>query len=77
MRAEPSLSFEECLLECGANAEFVTHFDRLAGTNLSGRGSPIELAVDRATGKEADDVKRFADFVLHYIWLLVITTQPL
>src|SRR5690606_17772517 len=42
--------FLRCLKEAAANPEFVAEFDRLTSSNLSMRGSPLELAIDREAG---------------------------
>lgn len=63
------MNFEEIVLECCRNQALVSEFDRLTGSNLSLRGKPIELMVDQATGKLADDVAKFVAFVYECVWL--------
>lgn len=60
--------FFECLKRAAANRELVEQFDRLRGTNLSLKGSPIERMIDSATGKLDDDLGKFVDFVREYIY---------
>lgn len=71
------MTFEECLLECGKNAEMVKQFDRLRGTNLQLKGSPLELAVDDASGRLQSDVTLFSAFVYEYIWLSLVAKEKL
>ena len=63
------MNFEQVVLECSHNQALVSEFDRLTGSNLSLRGKPIELMVDQATGKLADDASKFVAFVYECIWL--------
>ncbi|KKM85251.1 hypothetical protein LCGC14_1291030 [marine sediment metagenome] len=60
--------FHECVDYCAGNKEFIKQFDRLAGTNLSLKGTPIELMVDKSTGKQDADMRMFCDFVYEAIW---------
>jgi len=63
------LTFTECLLKCAENREFVAQFDRLSGTALSnaGRGGINEM-IDKATGRQAEDVHLFVAFVWDAVW---------
>lgn len=56
--------FRAFLRAAAANRELVAEFDRLTGSNLLRRGSPIELAVDDATGRAEADVAAFVGFVV-------------
>lgn len=66
------LTFESCVNGCLANPQFVSEFDRLFGTSLSRvpARSPIEIAVDQATGFEplSQDLKKFVAFVYETVW---------
>lgn len=62
------MTFHECILYCAGNRELVHHFDRLRGTNLSLRGAPIDLAVDKASGRLDDDLGLFVAFVFDAVW---------
>ena len=66
--SERHISWPECLATCATTPEFVAEFDRLAGCNLSGRGSPLELQIDAATGRLEADFARFVDFVRDCVW---------
>ena len=49
---------------CIANRDLLSEFDRLNGTNLCGRGTPIQLAVDHATRRLESDAVPFLLFCL-------------
>ncbi len=53
----------EVLSAALANPEFVAEFDRLSGTNLSLVGSPLELQIDKSTGRLEHDVRKFLSFI--------------
>ncbi|MFA4971144.1 MAG: hypothetical protein WC683_00930 [bacterium] len=52
-----------CLCLAASMPELVAEFDRLNGTNLGRRGSGMELAIDDATGRADEDLRRFVAFV--------------
>lgn len=52
---------------CANTPSFVAEFDRLSGCNMSGRGTPIDLMIDRATGRLETDVQRFVEYT-HDLW---------
>lgn len=66
------MTFEECLLHCAGSKELVEQFDRLTGSNLSMKGSPIELMVDRASGRTNAEIDAFVGFVHEFVWLPLI-----
>ncbi len=63
------MTFKEILLESAANKELVKEFDRLNGTNLSLKGSGLDLEIDKASGRLEDDMKLFIEFVYEFVWL--------
>lgn len=63
------MNFKECLLECSKNKSLIAEFDRLNGTNLSLKGSQLELMIDRATGRIDEDLHKFVEFVHEVVWL--------
>lgn len=67
--ADPA--FMEVLMVVAANAELVREFDRLYGSNLSRRGTPLELEIDDATGRTNADLGAFVAFVYECVWLRV------
>jgi hypothetical protein len=64
--------FLQCLREAAANKELVAQFDRLTGSNLSMRGAPIELEIDRTTGRQREELRRFAEFVRDAVYLPLV-----
>jgi len=61
------MDFAEACQAAFENKELLREFDRLYGTSFL-RGQPIELAVDRATGKREEDLLKFVEFFREYIW---------
>lgn len=57
------ISMMECLAVASNIPELVKEFDRLTGHNLSRNGSPLDLAIDDATGRTEDGAKDFIHFV--------------
>ena len=53
---------EPWLRLCAGNGELLANYDRLRGTNLSGRGTPIERMIDEATGKLEEEALGFFDW---------------
>ena len=56
------LAAREFAVLCARNTELVREYDRLRGTNLSRRGTGLELMIDDATGRTEDDVRGFVEF---------------
>lgn len=54
--------FRAFVHQCVSNRKLLEEFDRLNGTNLCGRGTPIQLAVDHATRRLESDAVRFLVF---------------
>lgn len=65
------MTFAECVLECGKNAELVEQFDRLTGSSLSklGARAPLDRMVDEATGYDKAQATKFAAFVYEVVWI--------
>jgi len=63
------LTFASCLQSCVGNQELVSNFDRLKGTNLSLRGAPIDLAIDRAVGRLDAEIESFVEFCWDVVFL--------
>lgn len=57
------ITFEMCLIEAAKNKDLVKQFDRLYGTNLSFKGSQLDLAIDKSSGRTEADVGIFIEFV--------------
>ena len=62
------MTFEEVLIRCSKDEEFVLQFDKLMGANLSFKGTALELGIDKASGKLKDDLAKFTYFVYETIW---------
>jgi hypothetical protein len=62
------LTFLGCVLRSLDNDELVAHFDRLTGRNVGRKGSPLDLVIDDATGRQADDLDAFIGFVRDVVW---------
>jgi hypothetical protein len=65
--SEP-LTFEECVRQSLADEDLVREFDRLYGTNLSGKDSTLDYEVRLASGCDGDDLHKFVVFVHQYVW---------
>lgn len=63
------INFLECLQLCAGNKELVSEFDRLTGSNLSLRGSPIDVMIDQASGRTETEIEAFIQFVHEFIWI--------
>lgn len=63
------LMFAECLECCVAEPELMANYDALRGTNLSRKGSTIDLAIDRAVGRADAEIEGFIEFCWEYIFL--------
>jgi hypothetical protein len=61
--------FKSVVLKAAENKELVAQFDRLAGTNLGGKGTSLDLMIDEATGRLEHDVQEFVTFVHDAIWM--------
>lgn len=62
------MTFSECVLECTKNKELIAEFDRLNGTNLSLRGSNLDLQIDIACGRMEQEIPKFLTFVKECVW---------
>lgn len=58
----------EVLMHCAGDRELVAEFDRLTSSNLSGAGTPIDLAIDKATGRVNADALLFMEFIEEVIF---------
>lgn len=68
------MTFIECVHTCATNPDFVNNYDRLTGNNfksITASKSSIDRLIDEATGFEKDQVLKFSDFVLAFVWLPV------
>lgn len=63
------LVFLQCVEATLQTKEIVEQVDRLYGTSLMRRSSPIERMVDDATGKSDEDMQTFLRFVWNCIFI--------
>ena len=63
------VTFRQCMAESMTCPELVAEFDRLTGSNLSLKGSPINLMIDDATGRIAGNFAAFMGFVMEFVYL--------
>lgn len=57
-----NISFTDVLMECAGDKSLVAEFDRLAETNLSQKGTALDLEIDKATGRLDSDLEKFVLF---------------
>ena len=62
------MTFQECVRESFANRELLAEFDRLKGTNLSLRGTGLDLQIDFASGRFEGEIEEFVAFVKECVW---------
>ena len=62
------MNFAEVVKECISNKEFISQYDRLKGSNLQRKGSPVDLAIDDSSGRYESELFEFFDFVVEYVW---------
>ncbi len=67
------LAFLQCAAQALDTREFVAEFDRLSGTNLLGKGTPLQLAIDDATGRTTSEMQQF----LIAVWNTIFIRLPL
>lgn len=70
------MNFDQVLQHCAGNKELVTQFDRLTGSNLSLKGAPLDVAIDKASGRTDAELAAFVAFVFNFVWLPLIGSIP-
>ena len=63
MRKPMKPTLAECMIVASGTEELVKEFDRLTGSNLSRKGSGLDLMIDDASGRTEESAKMFVDFV--------------
>jgi len=66
--AQDAFSFMRVLHRCAQDRGLLTEYDRLYGTNLLLQGAPLDLMIDKSTGRPTEEFRGFADFVRKTIW---------
>tara|TARA_R110001583_G_scaffold42169_1_gene134101 strand:+ start:2595 stop:2834 length:240 start_codon:yes stop_codon:yes gene_type:complete len=62
------MNYNQALLYAANLPALVAQFDRLNGSNLSMNGSPLDLSIDKASGRQTEEVKAFIQFFDKFIW---------
>ena len=62
------MTFAQCVTESFKNEELVSEFDRLTGSNLSLKGSPLDLLIDESCDRFRDEARSFIFFVYDAVW---------
>lgn len=62
------VTLEDCVYECLNNPDFMREYDRMRGTNLSLRGTPLDLAIDKASGRLESEARQFMADVADIVW---------
>lgn len=62
------MTFPECVREAFNNRELLAEFDRLKGTNLSLRGTALDLKIDFASGRFEPEIEQFVEFMKECVW---------
>lgn len=62
------ITIEDCIRECVNNPEFMREYDRVRGTNLSLRGTPLDVAIDEASGRIECEARQFVADVIDIVW---------
>lgn len=70
------MDFEQVLYHCAGDKDLVAQFDRLTGSNLSLKGSPLDVAIDKASGRTNAELASFIAFVFEFVWLPLIGNMP-
>jgi hypothetical protein len=60
------MDFQDCLLECVGNPEFVDNWARLRDVHLPTTG--IDAMIDEATGHDSDIARLFIADVYELVW---------
>lgn len=62
------MKFEEVVMECFDNKEFISGYNRITGSNLRQQKLPIYQLIDQVTCKEEEEFKKFISFVDEYVY---------
>lgn len=62
------MSFEEIVMSCYENKEFVNQYNRLTNSEIKSKKEPILSIIDSSTGKTSDELKKFIEFVEEYVY---------
>lgn len=62
------MKFDDIVVECYNNLEFVKEYNRMTGSSIRTSKTPIEYLINKSTGKEKDELTNFVSFVDKYIF---------
>lgn len=62
------MKFEEIVMECFDNKEFVSEYNRITGSSIRQQKLSIYQLIDQVTGKEEEELKKFISFVDEYVY---------
>lgn len=63
------MSFEDCVKMVWETPELIEQYNRLTGSKIQAKRSPLEMMIDDASGYEKAEMFKFFDFVYKYVWL--------
>ncbi len=69
------MTFIETVRICLKTPELVSEYDRLRGSNLSRKGTGLDLLIDDSTGRTKDEMRGFVQFVWEHIWTPCVSQQ--
>lgn len=62
------MTFADVVLRCYDDPEMLARYDRLRGSNLSCRGSALDLMIDVSSERREQDLLGFIEFVREAVW---------
>ena len=62
------MTFIEAVRTCLGTPELVSEYDRLRGSNLSRKGTGLDLLIDDSTGRTQEEMGEFVQFVWDAVW---------
>lgn len=73
--AEKQMFFEDAVIQCFQNKQFVKEYDRVAKTNILARKTPIKNMIDEQTGLRDIELLGFIDFVFNFVLIPMCEKQ--
>jgi len=64
-------AFNRCVMDALEAGELIDQFDRLYGCKMAriGKGAPIEQVIDKVTGFQDEQLRKFSEFVHDSVYL--------
>jgi hypothetical protein len=69
------MTFAEVVQHAATNKDLLREYDRLSGTNLALRGTPLDIQIDLATGRIEAEIPAFVEFLYEAIWLPLLAQE--